>query len=85
MSGRASDGRTKCNYSIQLWTLVNGDEPLPTAAQSNGLIFFMHKKENTQKPKPYNTCQNYFLLSFKQTQTQLSLQAKASVTQYNFL
>lgn len=39
----------KCNYSFQLWTLVNGDEPLPTADQSKGLIFFMHRKRKYTK------------------------------------
>lgn len=53
MSGRDSDGRTKCNYSFQLWTLVNGDEPLPTAAQSKGLIFFMHRKRKYTKTQNY--------------------------------
>jgi hypothetical protein len=44
MSGRDSDGRTNCIYSIQFWTVVNENEPLPTATQSKGL-FFIHRKK----------------------------------------
>lgn len=88
MSGRDSDGRTNCNYSIPLWTPVNENEPLPTATQSKGLTFFLYiEKGNTQKPKPHTFVYMSKLLSlvFQANPKPVSLHVKASFTQSYFL